>query len=232
MASDIAIKMFIVHTGKARENAFFTLDYFYVTYFDILRMDAELDWFSKQRRSRSWKSLFLPNVAIIRRNMVHYSMLGDDEQMRLQRLIQIFMAEKSWEGWWRTGAHRRNPCDNIRTGVAADSEPSSQLFRWSLKPSRVYPSEMMLPERKPGFFETVLEPLQPELLHLRPGLPAGTGLAWDTTLDQGRHSKAEFTWFIMSLPINWTCRRRGDGTPRLRDREEYRDWVKPAHVNI
>ena len=93
--------MFIVRCQeKARENAFFTLDYFYVTYFDILRMDAEmLDWFSKQRRLKIVEEPFPSEwEAIIRRNMVHYSMLGDDEQMRLQRLIQIFMAEKSWEG--------------------------------------------------------------------------------------------------------------------------------------
>ena len=63
-------------------------------------MDAEmLDWFSKQRRLKIVEEPFPSEwEAIIRRNMVHYSMLGDDEQMRLQRLIQIFMAEKSWEG--------------------------------------------------------------------------------------------------------------------------------------
>ncbi|MBP1711193.1 MAG: hypothetical protein H6Q49_1395, partial [Deltaproteobacteria bacterium] len=54
------------------------------------------EWFSKQRRLKIMEEPFPYEWEdMIRRNMVHYSMLGDDEQKRLRGLIQIFMTEKS-----------------------------------------------------------------------------------------------------------------------------------------
>ena len=116
-------------------------------------MDAEMfDWFSKQRRLKIVEEPFPSEwEAIIRRNMVHYSMLGDDEQMRLQRLIQIFMAEKSWEG-----CGGLELTDEIRVTISAQAcllilNLPHNYFD-NVETILVYPSEMMLPERKPGFF--------------------------------------------------------------------------------
>lgn len=192
-------------------------------------MDAEMfDWFSKQRRLKIMEEPFPSEwEAIIRRNMVHYSMLGDDEQMRLQRLIQIFMAEKSWEG-----CGGLELTDEIRVTISAQAcllilNLPHNYFD-NVETILVYPSEMMLPERKPGFFETVLEPLQPELPISGQAFRQGPViLAWDTALDQGRHSKAGsnvvYHEFAHKLDMQDGA---ADGTPRLRDREEYRDWVK------
>jgi len=35
---------------------------------------------------------------MIRRNMIHYGLLDDAERKHLKKLIQVFIAEKSWEG--------------------------------------------------------------------------------------------------------------------------------------
>ncbi len=216
---------------KSPGKCFFTLDFFYVKYFFIFSgwMDAEMfEWFSKQRRLKIKEEPFPSEwEANIRRNMVHYSTLDNDEQKRLHGLIQIFMAEKSWEG-----CGGLELTDEIRVTISAQAcllilNLPHNYFD-NVETILVYPSEMMLPERKPGFFETVLEPLQPEFPISGQACRQGPViLAWDTALDQGRHSKAGFNVvyheFAHKLDMQDGA---ADGTPRLRDREEYRDWVK------
>lgn len=192
-------------------------------------MDAEMfEWFSKQRRLKIMEEPFPSEwEELIRRNMVHYSMLGDDEQKRLQKLIQIFAAEKSWEG-----CGGLEFTDEIRVTISAQAcllilNLPHNYFD-NVETILVYPSEMMLPQRKPGFFETVVDPLEPERPISGQAFRQGPViLAWDTALDQGRHSKAGFNVvyheFAHKLDMQDGA---ADGTPRLRDREEYRDWVK------
>lgn len=186
------------------------------------------EWFSKQRRLKIMEEPFPSEWEdIIRRNMAHYSMLGDDDQKRLRGLIQIFMTEKSWEG---CGGLKLT--DEIRVTISAQAcllilNIPHNYFE-NVETILVYPSEMMLPQHKPGFFETVLEPLEPARPISGQAFRQGPViLAWDTALYQGRQSKAGFNLvyheFAHKLDMQDGA---ADGTPRLRDREEYRDWVK------
>ncbi|NTW07867.1 MAG: zinc-dependent peptidase, partial [Syntrophaceae bacterium] len=58
-----------------------------------------LQWFADRRRKKltaapfpaEWKNILQQNVA-------HYCLLSDDERAHLHALIQVFIAEKYWEG--------------------------------------------------------------------------------------------------------------------------------------
>jgi Mlc titration factor MtfA (ptsG expression regulator) len=186
------------------------------------------EWFSKQRRLKIMEEPFPSEWEdMIRLNMVHYSMLGDDEQKRLRGLIQIFMTEKSWEG-----CGGLELTDEIRVTISAQAcllilNLPHNYFE-NVETILVYPSEMMLPQRKPGFFETVLEPLEPARPISGQAFQQGPViLAWDTALYQGRQSTSGgnvvYHEFAHKLDMQDGA---ADGTPRLRDRDEYRDWVK------
>ena len=57
------------------------------------------DWFPSQRRKKLTQAPFPPAWdEIIRRNLAHYCMLDDSERASLRKLIQVFIAEKNWEG--------------------------------------------------------------------------------------------------------------------------------------
>ena len=186
------------------------------------------EWFSKQRRLKIMEEPFPSEWEdMIRRNMVYYSMLGNDEQKRLRLLIQIFMTEKSWEG-----CGGLELTDEIRVTISAQAcllilNIPHNYFD-NVETILIYPSEMMLPQRKPGFFETVLEPLEPARPISGQAFQQGPIiLAWDTAFYQGRQSMAGcnvvYHEFAHKLDMQDGA---ADGTPRLRDREEYRDWVK------
>ena len=57
------------------------------------------DWFRKLRRKKLTQAVF-PAAwdDIIRRNVAHDAMLTDAERVQLRALIQVFIAEKQWEG--------------------------------------------------------------------------------------------------------------------------------------
>ena len=56
-------------------------------------------WFINRRRQKLTQAPF-PSLweDIIRRNVAHYCMLEDAERAHLRALIQVFIAEKNWEG--------------------------------------------------------------------------------------------------------------------------------------
>jgi len=163
----------------------------------------------------------------IRRNMSHYCMLDDDERNRLRKLIQVFIAEKSWEG-----CGGLELTDEIRVTISAQAcllilNLPHNTYE-NVETIIVYPSEVVLPERKLGFFETAREPLEPaypisgQAFQLGPVI-----LAWDTVLYQGRQSgtgcNVVYHEFAHKLDMQDGA---ADGTPRLCGQAEYRDWVK------
>ncbi|NMC97945.1 MAG: zinc-dependent peptidase, partial [Deltaproteobacteria bacterium] len=56
-------------------------------------------WFINRRRSKLTAAPF-PDAweDILERNMGHYRLLHDAERAHLRSLIQVFIAEKHWEG--------------------------------------------------------------------------------------------------------------------------------------
>ena len=57
------------------------------------------NWFRKRRRKKLTQAVFPPSwIDIIQRNVGHYTMLDGTERAQLHALIQVFIAEKYWEG--------------------------------------------------------------------------------------------------------------------------------------
>jgi hypothetical protein len=186
------------------------------------------DWFAKKRRQKLLEALFPPDWEdMIRRNMSHYCMMDDVERKHLRELIQVFIAEKSWEGCG--GLELTN---EIRVTISAQAcllllNLPHDTYE-NVETIIVYPSDVILPERKLGFFETTLEPLDPDYPVSGQAFKQGPViLVWDAVLQGGRHAEYGFNVvyheFAHKLDMQDGA---ADGTPRLRDRAEYRDWVK------
>jgi len=145
-------------------------------------------WFTNRRRKKLMKNPFPPAwEEIIQHNVAHYCMLEDAERAHLCALTQVFIAEKYWEG-----AGGLTLTDEIRVTISAQAclliLNLSHNYYQNVETIIVYPSEVFPPQRKPTFFETTMEPLEPvhpiigEAFYQGPVI-----LAWDEVLRAGRH---------------------------------------------
>jgi len=187
-----------------------------------------LDWFTKRRRRKLTHAPFPSNwEEMIRRNVAPYCMLDEAERKHLRELIAVFIAEKSWEG-----CGGLELTDEIRVTISAQAclliLNLPHIFYENVETIIVYPFDLVLPERKLGFFENTLEPL--ESIGPITGQAFEQGpliLVWDAILDGIRHASSGYNVvyheFAHKLDMQDGV---ADGTPRLRDRSEYRDWVK------
>ncbi|HOE33157.1 MAG TPA: zinc-dependent peptidase [Smithella sp.] len=185
-------------------------------------------WFINRRRSKLTAAPF-PDAweDILERNMGHYRLLHDAERAHLRSLIQVFIAEKHWEG---AGGLVLN--DEIRVTIAAHAcllllRLSHNYYR-NVETVIVYPSTLVAPRRKPGFFEVSLEPLEENYPIVGEAFQQGPVIiVWDAALQGGRQSESghnvvyhEFAHKLDMLDG------AADGTPPLKDRAKYRDWIK------
>ncbi len=187
-----------------------------------------LGWFSKKRRQKLMTMPFSSGWEdMIRRNMIHFILLDDVERKHLKELIQVFITEKSWEG-----CGGLELTDEIRVTISAQAclllLNIPHNYYENVETIIVYPSDVVLPERKLGFFENTLEPLEPDYPVSGQAFEQGPViLAWDAILKGGRRPEYGFNVvyheFAHKLDMQDGV---ADGTPRLRDRAEYRDWIK------
>lgn len=186
-----------------------------------------LHWLSNRRRKKLTDSPFPPTWEdIIRSNVAHYCMLDAAEQAHLRALIPVFIAEKYWEG-----CGGLELTDEIRVTISAQAcllllGLPHDYYR-NVQTILVYPSTVVPPQRKLGHFETALAPL--EIAHPILGQAFQQGpliLIWDAALRGGRHPELGhnviYHEFAHKLDMLTGA---ADGTPPLRNREEYRDWV-------
>lgn len=185
-------------------------------------------WFVDRRRKKFTKAPFpSPWEEIMRRNVGHYCMLEDDERARLRALIQVFIAEKNWEG-----AGGLELTDEIRVTISAQAcllllGLPHNYYR-NVKSIIVYPSTVVPPQRKPGFFENAIAPVEPEQPIIGQAFHKGPVIIiWDAALSSGRRPDSghnviyhEFAHKLDMLDG------AADGTPPLRARSEYGDWVQ------
>jgi MtfA peptidase len=184
-------------------------------------------WFTDYRRKKLAEKPFFPAwEEIARRNVSHYCMLDADERNRLRALIQVFIAEKEWEG-----CGGLELTDEIRVTISSLAcllllGLPHDYYRNVLS-ILVYPSTVVPPQRKIGHFEIPLAPV--EIPHPVIGQAFQQGpviLIWDAVLHGSRHPdqghNVVYHEFAHKLDM---LDNAADGTPPLRDRVEYRDWV-------
>ena len=186
------------------------------------------NWLTNRRRKKLneapfsvlWEDIILQNVA-------HYSMLEDDERSHLRALIQVFIAEKHWEG-----ASGLELTDEIRVTISAQAcllllGLHHNYYR-NVQSIIIYPSTVVPPQRKPSFFENAITPVARDQPIIGQAFLQGPVIIiWDAALSGGRHPASghnviyhEFAHKMDMLDG------AADGTPPLRNRAEYRDWVQ------
>ena len=171
----------------------------------------------------------MPDVwlAIVDRNIPHFARLQTDEKQRLCEFIQIFIAEKHWEG---CGGLQLT--DEMRVTIAAQAGllvlGLPHEFYRNVESILVYPSTVVTPERTAGFFETQNRPVSsgtPILGEAHLGGPVI--LAWDAVLHGARHANdgrdVVFHEFAHKLDMQDG---RADGTPPLHSREALQRWAE------
>ena len=143
------------------------------------------NWFANRRRKKLIQEPFPPAWEdIIQRNVAHYCMLDDAERAHLRALIQVFIAEKYWEG---CGGLKLT--DEIRVTISAQAclllLGLPHNYYQNVHTIIVYPSTVVPPQRKLGFFETALAPVEEFPPHYRAGFSTGAchyhlgcGAAW------------------------------------------------------
>ena len=184
-------------------------------------------WFARRRREKilsrpfpsSWREHLAANVA-------YWKLLDDPTRDRLCGLVAVFVAEKDWEGCGGLALD-----DEIRVTVAGHAcvlllGIPHDYYR-NVRTILVYPSTVVQPERRPGFFEVpggVAAAPMPILgeAHLR----GPVILVWDAITRNGRHPNGHnvvFHEFAHKLDM---LDGRADGTPVLHDRAAYLRWIE------
>ncbi len=186
-----------------------------------------LRWFSDRRRNKLVRAPF-PSAweEVLRRNVAHYRTLDEAERSRLRALIQVFLPEKNWEG-----CGGLELTDEIRVTISAEACLLLLGIPHDYYPNvltiLVYPSTVVPPELKLGYFEVALEPVEAAEPLIGQAFQQGPViLIWDAALHESRHPElghnVVYHEFAHKLDM---LDGAADGTPPLRDRAEYRDWV-------
>ncbi len=186
------------------------------------------NWFIDRRRKKIAQASFPPSWEdIIRRNVAHYCRLEDEQRVHLRDLVKVFIVEKHWEG-----AGGLEMTDEIRVTIAAQAcllilGLPHNYYR-NVMSIIVYPSTVVPPQRRTGFFENPVVP--EEVSHPIIGQAFKKGpviIIWDAALRGSRHPELghnviyhEFAHKLDMLDG------AADGTPPLHSRTEYRDWVQ------
>jgi len=186
------------------------------------------DWIRDHRRKsiletpfpQQWKKIFESNVT-------YYQRLNEVDQKNLRDLTQIFIAEKNWEG-----CGGLTLTDEIRVTIAAQActliLEIPHTFYSNVKTILVYPSTIVIPERKPGFFEMTTTPQSgPTPVLGEAHLYGPIVLVWDSILQTARDPNSghnvvyhEFAHKLDMLDGS------ANGTPPLETPEQYRQWIK------
>ncbi len=164
--------------------------------------------------------------AILRANVVHYGMLEGAERTELCAMMQVFLEEKHWEG-----CGGLDLTDEIRVTIAAQAcllqlGLPHDYYR-NVESILVYPSTVVPPERKIGFFESVSGPLEAPVPILGQAFAQGPViLVWDAVLHGARHPaqghNVVYHEFAHKLDM---LDGAADGTPPLADREQLAEWM-------
>jgi Mlc titration factor MtfA (ptsG expression regulator) len=163
----------------------------------------------------------------IEHNVAHYQRLDESQQKHLRDLVQVFVAEKHWEGCGGLIL-----TDEIRVTIAAEAclmilALPHDLYR-QVESIFVYPSTVITPERKLGVFEATGNvssgsfPILGEAQLRGPVI-----LVWDSVLQSARHPESGhnvvYHEFAHKLDM---LSGEANGTPVLETKEQYRRWVE------
>lgn len=185
-------------------------------------------WLERRRRKHILETPF-PAAweAIARRNVAHWSLLDDEERARLRALVQVFIAEKHWEG-----CGGLEMTDEVRVTVAAEAcllllGREHDLYD-DVESILVYPSTVFAAERRAGVFERgALVVDAPEALLGEAHKGGPVILAWDAVRRGARDPDDGRSVVIHEFAHKIDMVDGGvDGTPPLPDGAARRSWAE------
>lgn len=192
-------------------------------------------WLTERRRKRLLEAPFPAAwTEILERNVAAYRLLDAAEQQRLRDLVQVFVAEKHWEG-----ASGLELDDEIKVTIAGSGcllllGRDHDLFAEVLS-IVVYPSSVVVPEQARSIFDPGIQPTRGDTPVLGVAHRGGAlVIAWDSALHGARDPRDGHNVVIHELAhkidyLDGTA----DGTPPLDGSAARRAWVAafaPAYL--
>ena len=188
-----------------------------------------LRWLTERRRTRLLEEPFPEGWrGVLERNVKAYRKLDPDEQQRLRDLVQVFIAEKHWEG---CGGLELD--DEMRVTIAGSAclliLGRDHDLMAEVQSILVYPSAVALPEPPVGTFDGRARIVGGEVEGAH-GLAHHGGpvvLAWDNVLSGTKNDGDGRNLVIheMAHKIDFLDG-EADGTPPLDTAEERRTWAR------
>ncbi len=190
-------------------------------------MNMLFDWLDDRRRKKILEHPFPTEwEAHIERNVAHYGYLDEEERDSLRRLVQVFVAEKNWEGLG--GLDMR---DEIRVTVAAQAcllilRLDHDLYR-RVDSVLVYPSTVVTRPQHRSMFSVATGPVDRPMPILGQAFRRGPViLVWDAVrgggLDPRDGRNVVYHEFAHKLDMLTGA---ADGVPPLQDDATYQRWV-------
>src|SRR5689334_14463370 len=147
-----------------------------------------LEWWRERRREKILETPFpAEQLAVLERDVRHYRRLPEADRKRLRDLVQVFIAEKHWEG---CGGLQLT--DAMKFIIAAQAcqlvlELPHRLYE-NVESILVYPSTVLRPARRLRIFEAAGTIVSDEATALLGEAHAhgAVVLAWDRVLREAR----------------------------------------------
>lgn len=148
-------------------------------------------WLREHRRQKILESPFsFEWEAILRMNVAHYKRLNEEGRNHLRALVQVFIAEKHWEG-----CGGLELTDEIRVTIASEAclmilMLPHDLYR-NVESIFVYPSTVVPSARTVGFFEIPTKPIRTTVPILGEAHVRGPViLVWDSVKRTAKHPES------------------------------------------
>lgn len=187
-----------------------------------------MQWLRARRRRRILGEPFPERWrAVLDRNVTHYAELDDEDRRAIRDFVQIFVAEKTWEG-----CGGLEITDEMRVTIAAQAGllvlGRSHGYYRNVQSILVYPSTVVTPDRATSVFE------RPEV-RSSSGIPilgeaqlrGPVLLVWDAVEQNARHPEqghdVVYHEFAHKLDM---LDGAADGTPPLGSREQTERWAR------
>ncbi|MEO6773805.1 MAG: M90 family metallopeptidase [Kofleriaceae bacterium] len=183
-------------------------------------------WLTERRRKHLLETPFPAAwIEILEHDVAIYPRLAAESQQRLRDLVQVFVAEKHWEG---CGGLELD--DEIRVTIAGTGcqmllGRDHDLFA-RVETILVYPSTVVLPPQPVGVFTFPLGPVGPTAIVGQATQIGTVILSWDNALRGAINAEDGRNTVIHELAHQIDMLDgRADGTPPM-DRPELRRWGK------
>lgn len=181
-----------------------------------------LSWLRRRRRRRilskpfpaAWREILI-------RYINHYPLLTTDEQQRFERDLQIFVAEKNWEGC--NGLQLTDEMRVVIAGWACLLLLNIEHDYFShVQSILLYPDSYLIPEIEEGGFVVTSQQLLGEAHYRGPVI-----LSWRSVRRAGRGKAPGHNVVLHEFAHQLDMLDRSiDGTPPLGSRADYQAWAE------